>query len=69
MQIDTKKAATLKRQQLLALRGQVRWTGDLNALRATQWSRQAFAQELTRSSEKLPIGVSVMEQLHQEARY
>ena len=40
---DTKKAAvhaalsdylnTLKRQQLLALRGQMPWVGDLNALR------------------------------------
>ncbi len=43
---STKKAAiqaalaeylnTLKRQQLLALRGKVQWQGDLNSLRSTR---------------------------------
>ncbi len=42
--------------------------GALN-LRPAQWSRKAFAQELTRNSEALPMGTSVMEQLRQEARY
>ncbi|UUZ76883.1 AbrB/MazE/SpoVT family DNA-binding domain-containing protein [Polaromonas sp. P1(28)-13] len=42
--------------------------GALN-LRPAQWSRKAFAQELARHSEALPLGTSVMEQLRQEARY
>lgn len=42
--------------------------GALN-LRPAQWSRKAFAQELVRDSKALPMGVSVMEQLRQDARY
>ena len=42
--------------------------GALN-LRPVQWSRKAFAAELTRDSKALPVGASVMEQLRQEARY
>lgn len=42
--------------------------GALN-LRPTQWSRQAFASELTRANKAQPKGISVMEQLRQEARY
>ena len=42
--------------------------GALN-LRPAQWSRQAFAKELTRDSKALPMGPSVMEQLRQQARY
>lgn len=42
--------------------------GALN-LRPAQWSRKAFAQELARNSQALPMGTSVMEQLRQDARY
>ena len=42
--------------------------GALN-LRPAQWSRQAFAKELTRDSKALPMGPSVMEQLRQQTRY
>lgn len=42
--------------------------GALN-LRPARWSREAFAQELARDSQALPMGTSVMEQLRQEARY
>ena len=42
--------------------------GALN-LRPAPWSRQAFAQELARDSQALPMGTSVMEQLRQDARY
>ena len=42
--------------------------GALN-LRPAKWSRKAFAQELARDSQKLPLGESVMKQLRDEARY
>jgi antitoxin MazE len=42
--------------------------GALN-LRPAPWSRKAFAQELARHTQALPMGASVMEQLRQEARY
>jgi antitoxin MazE len=42
--------------------------GALN-LRPAQWSRKAFAQELTRDSKTMPMGTSVIKQLRQEARY
>ena len=42
--------------------------GALN-LRPARWSRKAFAQELARDSQALPMGTSVMEQLRQDARY
>jgi antitoxin MazE len=42
--------------------------GALN-LRPARWSRKAFAQELARDVQALPMGTSVMEQLRQEARY
>ena len=42
--------------------------GALN-LRPARWSRKAFAQEITRDTQALPMGTSVMEQLRQEARY
>ena len=42
--------------------------GALN-LRPARWSRQAFAEELVRHIQALPLGASVMEQLRQQARY
>lgn len=42
--------------------------GALN-LRAANWSRKSFAQELARDSKTLPMGTSVIEQLRSEARY
>lgn len=42
--------------------------GALN-LRPASWSRKAFAQELARDSQALPMGTSVMEKLRQDARY
>jgi len=42
--------------------------GALN-LRPAQWSRKAFAKELARDAQALPMGTSIMEQLRQEARY
>lgn len=42
--------------------------GALN-LRPAPWSRKAFALELTRHAQTLPLGASVMEQLREEARY
>ena len=42
--------------------------GELN-LRPVRWSRKAFAQELARNSQALPMDTQVMEQLRQEARY
>lgn len=42
--------------------------GALN-LRPSQWSREAFAQELARDSKAVPMGTSVIEQLRDEARY
>ena len=43
--------------------------GALNLKPPAQWSRKAFATEMTHETELLPIGTSVMEQLRQEARY
>jgi len=43
--------------------------GALNLRPPSQWSRQAFAEELTRDASTLPMGSSVMAQLQQEARY
>ena len=42
--------------------------GALN-LRPARWSRKAFAQEIARDTQALPMGTSVMEQLRQDARY
>jgi antitoxin MazE len=42
--------------------------GALN-LRAANWSRKSFAQELARDNKTLPMATSVMEQLRSEARY
>lgn len=38
-------------------------------LRPAKWSRQAFARELGAAVQTQAIGVSVMEQLRQDARY
>jgi antitoxin MazE len=48
---------------------QVGVDGALNLRPPAQWSRKAFAQELTQDANTLPMGTSVMEQLRQEARY
>jgi antitoxin MazE len=48
---------------------QVGADGALNLRLPAQWSRQAFAEELTRDANALPMGSSVMAQLRQEARY
>jgi antitoxin MazE len=48
---------------------QVGADGALNLRLPAQWSRQAFAEELTRDANALPMGPSVMAQLRQEARY
>jgi antitoxin MazE len=42
--------------------------GALN-LRPARWNRKAFAQELARDNQALPMGTSVMQQLREEARY
>lgn len=42
--------------------------GALN-LRAANWSRKSFAQDLANVNKALPMGASVMEQLRSEARY
>ena len=42
--------------------------GALN-LRPPNWSRKAFARELVQSTQSLPLGSSVMEQLRKDARY
>jgi antitoxin MazE len=42
--------------------------GALN-LRPANWSRKAFARELAKVHQHLPMGTSVMETLRQEARY
>ena len=42
--------------------------GALN-LRAANWSRQSFAQDLANANQAVPMGTSVMEQLRSEARY
>ncbi|NMM05984.1 AbrB/MazE/SpoVT family DNA-binding domain-containing protein [Polaromonas sp.] len=42
--------------------------GALN-LRPSLWNRKLFAHELTSNTLTLPMGMSVMEQLRQEARY
>ena len=38
-------------------------------LRLICWSRKAFAQELTRDTQTLPMRTSVIKQLRQEVRY
>ena len=43
--------------------------GALNLRPPAPWSRQAFAQELARDNQALPLGTSVMEELRKEARY
>ncbi len=43
--------------------------GALNLKPPAQWSRKAFADEMARNNQVLPMGASVMEQLRQEARY
>ena len=41
----------------------------LNLRPPAQWSRKAFAKELARDIQTLPLGTSVMAQLRSEARY
>ena len=48
---------------------QVGADGGLNLRPPAQWSRKAFALELTQEADTLPMGTSVMDQLRQEARY
>jgi antitoxin MazE len=48
---------------------QVGADGGLNLRPSAQWSRKAFALELSREAKTLPMGTSVMDQLRQEARY
>jgi len=48
---------------------QVGADGALNLRLPSQWSRQAFAEDLAREANPLPMGSSVIEQLRQEARY
>lgn len=43
--------------------------GALNLRPPARWSRKAFAAEMVRNNQSLPMGSSVMEQLRQEARY
>lgn len=50
------------------LQAHVGTDGALN-LRPAQWNRKAFAAELARDIEALPMGSSVMEQLRTDARY
>lgn len=42
--------------------------GALN-LRPSKWNRKAFAEELARDSQALPMGESVIEKLRKQARY
>jgi antitoxin MazE len=42
--------------------------GALN-LRPAKWNRKAFARALTQSTQRLPMGLSVIEQLRRDARY
>lgn len=39
------------------------------SIRAAKWDRKAFASELERSREAMPMGESVMEELRRGARY
>ena len=39
------------------------------SIRAAKWNRKAFACELQKSREAIPMGESVMEELRREARY
>ena len=49
---------------------QAHWgTDGTSDLRPANWSRKAVGQELTRHSQQLPLGKSVMDVLRQEARY
>ncbi len=43
--------------------------GELSLKPPAQWSRKAFASEITRANKLLSMGSSVIEQLRQEARY
>ncbi|MHB8949291.1 MAG: AbrB/MazE/SpoVT family DNA-binding domain-containing protein [Rhodoferax sp.] len=43
--------------------------GALSLKAPAQWSRKAFAAEMTLKNELLPMGTSVIEQLRQETRY
>ncbi len=43
--------------------------GALHLSAPSQWNRKAFAQELARDTQDMPLGSPVMEQLRQEARY
>lgn len=43
--------------------------GALNLKAPSRWSRKAFAQELGHEAMALPMGISVIEELRQEARY
>ena len=43
--------------------------GALNLSPPSQWSRKAFAQDLARDAKVLPMGISVIGQMRQEARY
>ena len=39
------------------------------SIRAIKWNRKAFASELKKSREDMPMGESVMEELRRGARY
>ena len=39
------------------------------SIRATKWNRKAFADELQKSREAMPMGESVIEELRRGARY
>ena len=39
------------------------------AIRPTRWNRKAFAQELAKTRDAMPMGTSVMDGLRRAARY
>jgi len=63
---DVRKTGVKEGDQLVAHLGA---DGSLNLSPPSQWSRKAFAQDLARDAEALPMGTSVIEQIRQEARY
>ena len=51
------------------LQAQLGTDGALHLSVPSRWNRKAFAQELARDTQDMPLGSPVMEQLRQEARY
>ena len=61
-----RQAGLKEGDQLIA---QLGTDGALHLSAPSRWNRKAFAQELARNTQGMPLGSPVIEQLRQEARF